>query len=84
MLNDYTPKTMETPNIDQWFLRDQVWCYVRKSLFTHDRCFDMPKTVRLDTPKIDRHIGQNESVMAIQEQILEPWIKQYPCLQIKK
>ena len=39
MLANYTPQAMETPNIDQWFLRDEVWCYVKQSCLIHDRFF---------------------------------------------
>ena len=35
----YQPSTMETPNIDQWFLRDCLWRYLRQSARVHDRCF---------------------------------------------
>lgn len=82
MLSNYEPKTMETPNVDQWFLRDQVWGYLRQSLLMHDRCFHLPDTVRLSPPTTDCHIGQNEFILSSQEKILRAWIKQYPCLQI--
>ena len=39
MLANYTPQAMETPNIDQWFLRDKVWSYVKQSCLIHDRFF---------------------------------------------
>jgi hypothetical protein len=61
MLATYRPPTMETPNIDQCFLRDRVWPYVRQSCLVHDRCFS-PTGARPwpgPAPDGDAHVGQN-------------------------
>ena len=84
MLANYLPKHLETPNIDQWFLRDKVWAYIRQSCLVHDRCFRMPNSTQLPgpEPRGNYHIGQNEFAARYQEQeqFLRPWIEQYPCL----
>lgn len=84
MLNDYTPPAVETPNIDQWFLRDRVWPYLRQSCLMHDRCFDMPGSRRLPgpIPAGDYHIGQDEYAVRreAQERFLRPWLARYACL----
>lgn len=83
-LSNYLPKHLETPNIDQWFLRDKVWTYIRQSCLVHDRCFRMPNSTQLPgtEPAGNYHIGQNEVAARHQEQeqFLRPWIEQYPCL----
>lgn len=80
MLAEYDSQRMETPNIDQWFLGERVWAYVRNSCLIHDRCFDQPGSHRLPPPDDDRHIGQNEAALALQERLLRPWIERHPCL----
>lgn len=80
MLADYDARRMETPNIDQWFLGERVWGYMRDSCLIHDRCFELPGTRRLAPPADHRHIGQNEAVLDLQERLLAPWIARYPCL----
>lgn len=58
----YSPRLMETPNVDQWFLRDQVWSYVRRSCLMHDRCFHLPGSLPWPEPDPPggRHVGQDE------------------------
>jgi tetratricopeptide (TPR) repeat protein len=80
MLAEYDSQRMETPNVDQWFLGERVWGYLQHSCLIHDRCFDQPGSRRLPTPGDDRHIGQNEAVLALQERLLRPWIERHPCL----
>ncbi len=83
LLKNYVSASVETPNIDQWFLRDRVWAYVRSSCMVHDRCFDMPNTIKLSQINdTDYHIGQNEIVVRPLEQanFLQAWLQQYPCL----
>jgi len=80
MLADYDARRMETPNIDQWFLGERVWGYMRDSYLIHDRCFDLPGTRRMAPPTDERHIGQNEAVLELQKRQLGPWIARYPCL----
>lgn len=84
LLARYSPRAVETPNVDQWFLRDVVWAYMRQSCLVHDRCFrmdgSMPPPDR--EPKGNYHIGQDEFAARRrqQERILRPWIERYPCL----
>jgi len=61
MLSRYSPQAMETPNVDQWFLRDEIWRYVRQSCLVHDRCF-RPQGSRPwpdPDPTGSLHVGQN-------------------------
>lgn len=87
MMQSYVPKAMETPNIDQWFLRDRIWSYVRTSCFIHDRCFmafehhPWPGP----EPEADIHIGQNvfiKSRMKEQEARLGGWLDRLKCLSL--
>jgi hypothetical protein len=84
LLARYRSQNVETPNVDQWFLRDRVWAFVRQSCLVHDRCFRPHGTEPLPAPaeSDDRHIGQDESVAraAEQEHFLSEWIEKYPCL----
>jgi hypothetical protein len=84
MLLNYRSRTAETPNIDQWFLRDQVWAYVRQSCLTHDRCFTANGAVPFPGPILaeDLHIGQDEYAAhgQRQERQLRAWVDKYPCL----
>jgi tetratricopeptide (TPR) repeat protein len=62
LLAAYRPRAAETPNVDQWFLRDCVWSYVRSSCLVHDRYFSPPGAVPwpLPDPPGNYHVGQNE------------------------
>jgi len=84
MLAKYRSRDLETPNIDQWFLRDRIWAFVRRSCLVHDRCFRPPGAVPLPAPVAagDRHIGQDEYAARApdQERFLRAWIEEYPCL----
>ena len=84
LLAAYAPLHVETPNVDQWFLRDRVWGYVRSSCLVHDRCFRMPGSEPFPgpTPEGNSHVGQNEYVSrpTEQERFLLPWLERYPCL----
>ena len=86
MIANYAPKEVETPNIDQWFLRDRIWAYVRQSCLVHDRYFDSPDTVHLPEPRKtgNYHIGQDEFAarQKEQERFLQAWIEKYPCLRL--
>lgn len=84
MLLNYRSPSAETPNIDQWFLRDQVWGMVRQSCLVHDRCFrpagaqPFPGNIPLGS----RHVGQDEFAAhgPWQARWLAPWIAAHPCL----
>lgn len=84
LLARYRSQNVETPNVDQWFLRDRVWAFVRQSCLVHDRCFRPHGAEPLPAPaeSDDRHIGQDESAAraAEQEHFLREWIEKYPCL----
>jgi hypothetical protein len=84
MLLSYDPGKVETPNVDQWFLGDEVWPYVRQSCLVHDRCFRAPDAVALPGPEPadGEHIGQDEFAVRRQEQegCLKPLIERYPRL----
>ena len=83
MLAKYRSRDVETPNIDQWFLRDRIWAFVRKSCLVHDRCFRPAGAERLPpVPDDERHIGQDEYAARgpEQERLLRAWITEYPCL----
>ena len=87
MIANYSSKNVETPNIDQWVLRDCVWAYIRNSCYIHDRFFNPSPLHTLPDIKIseDHHIGQNEFAVRQEEQqrFLQSWIDEYPCLKIK-
>ena len=83
MLAKYRSRDVETPNIDQWFLRDRIWAFVRKSCLVHDRCFRPAGAEPLPpVPHDERHIGQDEYAARgpEQERFLRAWITEYPCL----
>ena len=59
-LQQYEPQTLETPNIDQWFLRDRVWPLIHEHCLTHDRCFNFRNSIRWPSEPIEgHHVGQN-------------------------
>lgn len=84
MLRSYQPPAAETPNIDQWFLRDQVWGYIRGSCLIHDRCFDGAGARRWPGPATEGsvHVGQDVFAAARAEQAsrLGPWLTRLSCL----
>jgi tetratricopeptide (TPR) repeat protein len=84
MLQRYRSPTMETPNIDQHFLGDQVWPLIRDHCLVHDRCFT-PSGARpwaLPDPPGDMHVGQDEYAVRSKEQAarLGNWIDRVPSL----
>ena len=80
----YRGRAVETPNWDQWFLRDCVWGYVRESCVVHDRLFRVAGSEPLPgpMPRGNRHVGQDEYAVrrAEQDRELEDWIERLPCL----
>lgn len=84
MLATYTPVAMETPNVDQWFLRDVGWAFVRQSCLVHDRCFRMAGSDPFPGPDPEggHHVGQDEFAARRhqQERFLLSWIERYSCL----
>lgn len=84
LLESYRAPAVETPNIDQWFLRDRVWRLVRGSCLVHDRYFT-PAGARPwpeAPPPGNRHVGQD--VFATrrleQEARLGDWLARLPSL----
>lgn len=78
LLANYRPVAMETPNVDQWFLRDMVWPLLRDDCLVHDRCFRMPGSQPWPTPTPpgSEHVGQDEHATDPQAQAerLRPWL----------
>lgn len=86
LIQNYDTKNIFTPNIDQWFLRDCIWKYVKSSLITHDRFFNFMQPLAWPSYKIpshSKHVGQNEALILSDnhQYLLTPWLKQYSCLQ---
>ncbi|MGQ4866886.1 tetratricopeptide repeat protein [Aeromonas caviae] len=84
LLEGYQSRTMETPNIDQWFLRDCLWRYLRQSALIHDRCFAPAGVVPWPQPAPagNEHVGQDLFRAQGEKQAarLAPWIARVSCL----
>ena len=85
LLKSYVTKARETPNIDQWFLRDCLWDAIRQSALVHDRCYgDSDGSCSWPDPDPEGtfHVGQNEAVTHREQQVrwLSPWIDASPWL----
>lgn len=78
LLAGYRPRAAETPNVDQWFLRDCVWQYVRTSCLVHDRCFTPPGAQPWPEPPPEGHfhVGQDEHAVRGEQQRarVAPWL----------
>lgn len=61
MIARYQPASVATPNIDQWFLRDELWACIRQSCMVHDRCFESfnARPWPGDAPEGNEHVGQD-------------------------
>ena len=74
----YDPPALSTPNIDQWFLRDQIWPLLKQSCFMHDRFYrvGIAKPVPGPQPSANQHIGSCEFRQApqLQRQRVGPWL----------
>ena len=88
MLQQYTPDTMETPNVDQFFLRDRVWPLICEHTLVHDRCFSPPgaRGWDLPDPPDNGHVGQDifAARRSEQEARLGNWIERLPSLRLTK
>ncbi|AUH53147.1 hypothetical protein CXB49_21310 [Chromobacterium sp. ATCC 53434] len=84
LLAGYRSAHMETPNVDQWFLRDKVWSHVRLSCMVHDRCFasHAARPWPGPQPEGNGHVGQDAfaSQRVRQEKRLAAWISKLPSL----
>lgn len=73
MAENYSSNALTTPNIDQWFLRDKVWSYVKQSCFMHDRYYrqGVAEPILGSTANANEHIGSCEySQMPIKQEKL--------------
>ena len=79
LLAQYTSRSLETPNIDQWFLRDRVWRYLKQSCLIHDRCFHQAGSIPMPGPLPQGlfHVGCCEAAQRpeFQRKILSAWIE---------
>ncbi|MBQ0945690.1 tetratricopeptide repeat protein [Ideonella sp. 4Y16] len=84
LLTAYQSRQAETPNVDQWFLRDCVWPLVRRHVLVHDRLFAVEGRVTLPDPQGNFHIGQDEfsAHRERQQRLLSAWIERLPCLRL--
>ncbi|MGB0360882.1 MAG: tetratricopeptide repeat protein [Endozoicomonas sp.] len=59
MVTQYSARHLETPNIDQWFLRDIIWPLIKPNCLIHDRCFQAQHTIPVPgaLPEGKFHIG---------------------------
>ena len=86
LLENYTPLAMETPNVDQWFLRDCIWAYVKQSCLVHDRCFITDNTTVWHADQLQKytnwHVGQDIHAVEPEEQLqrLRPWLAELKSL----
>ena len=62
LIDSYRSKQVETPNWDQWFLRDCVWPAIRTVSLVHDRLFETENSTPFPgiEPQGNLHVGQNE------------------------
>lgn len=73
LIASYKPRTMETPNWDQWFLRDRIWPSIRAHALVHDRCFHDGDSQPFPglPPRGNLHVGQDEYAVRRAEQAAE-------------
>jgi hypothetical protein len=73
MIAAYRSKEIETPNWDQWFLRDRVWPSIREATLVHDRLFVTEGSMPFPgiVPGGNLHVGQNEFAVRKAEQATE-------------
>jgi tetratricopeptide (TPR) repeat protein len=89
VMKNYKPSFVETPNIDQWFLKDQIWPLLRDHTLIHDRCFEVLGAKPFPGPTLQwlgGHVGQDEIAVRrdYQELILAPFIEKLACLRLTK
>jgi hypothetical protein len=84
LADSYVSPTMETPHIDQLFLRDCVWQYVRQSCLVHDEHFKnfdaqpMPRLLGGDSCRVG--IDENAVDREKQARLLGAWMDGVVCL----
>ncbi|WP_037501003.1 tetratricopeptide repeat protein [Sphingomonas jaspsi] len=86
LIATYKPKVLETPNWDQWFLRDRIWPSIRANALVHDRCFHGEDSEPFPglPPRGNLHVGQDEYAVRREEQAeeLAPFKASTPSLQL--
>lgn len=86
LLGGYRSKHLETPNWDQWFLRDCVWPLIRDDALIQDRYFASRNAVPFpgDMPSGNIHVGQDEFAArrSAQKELLAEWIEKLPVLRM--
>ena len=82
LMASYQPSTMETPNIDQWFLRDCLWRYLRQSAGTrslfHSAGAVPGRRLRRRAMSMSGRISSGPGGSAGHSAC--PWIARLPCL----
>jgi hypothetical protein len=84
LADGYVSPTMETPHIDQFFLRDCVWQHVRQSCLVHDEHFKnfdaqpMPQLLGGESCRvgIDEYAVERDK----QARLLGAWMDRVVCL----
>ena len=73
LIQSYRSKEVETPNWDQWFLRDRIWPTIRNVTLVHDRLFETEGSLPFPgvQPLGKLHVGQNEFAARKAEQASE-------------
>jgi hypothetical protein len=73
LIEAYRSKEIETPNWDQWFLRDRIWPSIRPATLVHDRLFVTAGSLPFPgiRPMGNLHVGQNEFAVRKAEQAAE-------------
>ena len=86
MIQGYRSREIETPNWDQWFLRDCIWTSIRDAATVHDRLFGTAGSQPFPgvRPQGNYHVGQNEFAVRKEEQTRElaPFKASVPSLQL--
>ena len=84
LIETYKSGVLETPNWDQWFLRDRVWPSVHEHALVHDRLFGTQGSRLFPGPEPlgNLHVGQNEAAVRPEQQALElaPFKTKVPSL----
>lgn len=84
LFEGYRCGKVETPNWDQWFLRDRVWGLIRGYCLVHDRFFRTPGSLPFPgaEPEGNTHVGENEygARREAQRKLLAGWIERLDCL----
>jgi hypothetical protein len=83
----YSPRFLETPNIDQWFLGDIIWPRIAHDVIIHDRYYPVLGALSFPGPALDwpgGHVGQDEYATrnSVQAEALRDWSRTVPSLKL--